>query len=623
MPLCLHQVQGGYYVKGFSKHGPLHNPYTYGYFEHVKHTGHVGGHVTCGGIVYQGGAFPDDVSTTPTSPRTCCRTRSIGARSSPTVRRSRRGYVGTLLETDDIWFRPIDCLTGPDGSVYVADWYDQRANHVIPEDTWDKTNGRIWKIVYRGTKPAGSFDVGQANERRVGRPVEQPECLAAARGPAHSVRAARSGRLAAAGENSSSRTTDEPLALEALWALYASGRWNDELALALARSSQAPTCGPGPCACSATSRASCPRPFASGWFAWPPTTPARSSAANWLARPSDSLPPMRCRSSRSYCAAARTPPTRTFRCLLWWAIEDKAVSQPDAVLQLLAESDAWQLPLVRDTIIERLARRYMAERNEAGYAACARLLALAPNRDEVRRIVAAMEKESSGQRLAQVPAPLSEPLAKLWRTDGADPTVTRLALRLGSAEAYASALARLADANEPAAVRLAFIAAVGQAGSQDAVAPLVAQLNASQPEPIRLAALAALAHFDDDAIAARPCSTATQDFSGTLRSRALDILCSRKSWSQALLDAVAAGKIDPKDVSVEQIRQMLAHDDARLAAAIETRWGKIRPATPGEKQAYVPVLGRVLEPRHGRPGRGARLVHQALRHLPHVVRRGK
>ena len=33
--VCLHQVQGGYYIKGFSKHGPLHNPFTYGYFEHA------------------------------------------------------------------------------------------------------------------------------------------------------------------------------------------------------------------------------------------------------------------------------------------------------------------------------------------------------------------------------------------------------------------------------------------------------------------------------------------------------------------------------------------------------------------------------------------------------------
>ena len=31
----LHGVQGGYYWKSFGKHGPLHNPYAYGYFDHV------------------------------------------------------------------------------------------------------------------------------------------------------------------------------------------------------------------------------------------------------------------------------------------------------------------------------------------------------------------------------------------------------------------------------------------------------------------------------------------------------------------------------------------------------------------------------------------------------------
>ena len=31
----MHVIQGAYYVKNFSKHGPLHNPYAYGYYEHV------------------------------------------------------------------------------------------------------------------------------------------------------------------------------------------------------------------------------------------------------------------------------------------------------------------------------------------------------------------------------------------------------------------------------------------------------------------------------------------------------------------------------------------------------------------------------------------------------------
>src|SRR5262249_48002108 len=60
--------------------------------------------------------------------------------------------------------------------------------------------------------------------------------------------------------------------------------------------------------------------------------------------------------------------------LLWWAIEDKATSDWPRMMSLLAPQQVWRLPLVEGTIVERLARRYLAEKSELGYAACARLL---------------------------------------------------------------------------------------------------------------------------------------------------------------------------------------------------------------------------------------------------------
>ncbi len=188
--VCLHQVQGGYYVKGFSKHGPLHNPYTYGYFEHCPHTGHSGGHVTCGGIVYQGGAWPEAFDGAYIGANLLSNAIYYSA-FEPQGSTFKTRYVGTLLETDDIWFRPIDCLTGPDGSVYVADWYDKRANHVIPEDTWDKTNGRIWRIVHRDSPPVERPDLGAQDEHGAGGSVGARERLVSPRGAANSFRAAR------------------------------------------------------------------------------------------------------------------------------------------------------------------------------------------------------------------------------------------------------------------------------------------------------------------------------------------------------------------------------------------------------------------------------------------------
>jgi len=41
----------------------------------------------------------------------------------------------------------------------VADWYDKRAAHLDPIDNWDKTNGRVYKIEYQGTKQPEPFDL--------------------------------------------------------------------------------------------------------------------------------------------------------------------------------------------------------------------------------------------------------------------------------------------------------------------------------------------------------------------------------------------------------------------------------------------------------------------------------
>src|SRR5262249_31654310 len=141
----LHQVQGGYYIKGFGKHGPLHNPHSYGYFDHVPYKGFRGGHVTCGGIIYQGGALPTNFAGTyiAANPLANAVHWHILQRQGSSFTAH---FGGEFLVGNDTWFRPVDCLTGPDGALYIADWYDKRINHVDPVDNWDRSNGRIYKV---------------------------------------------------------------------------------------------------------------------------------------------------------------------------------------------------------------------------------------------------------------------------------------------------------------------------------------------------------------------------------------------------------------------------------------------------------------------------------------------
>jgi putative membrane-bound dehydrogenase-like protein len=75
--------------------------------------------------------------------------------------------AGNLLASDDEWTAPIQAEVGPDGQVWVIDWYNfivqhnptpagfetgRRAAYVTP--LRDKTHGRVWRVVHGGSPVA-------------------------------------------------------------------------------------------------------------------------------------------------------------------------------------------------------------------------------------------------------------------------------------------------------------------------------------------------------------------------------------------------------------------------------------------------------------------------------------
>jgi putative membrane-bound dehydrogenase-like protein len=93
-------------------------------------------------------------------------TRRVLEPSGPTFvsRRAERERDREFLASSDNWFHPVNLPTGPDGSLYVVDFYREFVEHPIyvanlearAATDWRRgaQHGRIWRIKRRGTSPA-------------------------------------------------------------------------------------------------------------------------------------------------------------------------------------------------------------------------------------------------------------------------------------------------------------------------------------------------------------------------------------------------------------------------------------------------------------------------------------
>ncbi len=584
----LHQVQGGYYIKNFGKHGALHNPHAYGYFDHVPYKGFKGGHVTCGGIVYRGNALPERFRDTYIAGNLLA-----NALYWHVLERKESSYTarhgGDFLIANDPWFRPIDCLTGPDGALYVADWYDERANHVDPVDNWDRSNGRIYKVVAQGTKPSEPIALSKLSSQALVQLLSHPNSWFV--GEARRLLAERRDPSVLPELLRLIRHERGQLALEALWALNVSGGFSDRLAEEFLQH---------------------PNEDVRAWTVRllgdaRRITPELRERFIELAR-SDSSPTVR---SQLACTCKRLPGADALPVvrellarsedvhdphiplLLWWAVESKAVSDRDAVLALFNTPDRWRLPLVTQVMIERIGRRYLAEGTDTDYQTCARLLRAAPGPKARELLVRGMEQALVGRRLDHVPAALEQPLADLER-ELPHPLWLRIAVRLGSDVAYRRLVKEVTDKGIAEAERgglITLLAEVNQ--SEECASALLAALTSAKSDTLRRAAINALAGLQTQSVPATLLDLYPK-CSPSIRGRIVSVLASRSFFAPHLLQAVDGGVIAPKDVPIDELRRIAAYKDEHLNKLIAKHWGTIAPETAGEKIAHFRHLAARL-----------------------------
>ncbi len=626
--LFWHAVQGGYYRKSFGKHGPLHNLYTYGYFPHVKHSGVTGGHIVLGGTIYDADAFPE------TFHRSFIGANFLGHSASwwrvkPRGSTFEAQQVGTLLDSNDTWFSPTDLALGPDGSIYISDFHDQRTAHPDPDAEWNRSNGRVYKIEAQNAKPMLGLDLERLSSAELVDHLTHPNgwySAQARRILAHrrdiSVHADLRRRIAQA--------TDEDSALQHLWALHVSGGLRDGVAVDLLNLTVPEYVRAWTIRLLGDRREVIPE-HAKQLISLARTDPSvvvRSQLAASAKRfPGNvALPILAALLQRDLDAQDPHIPL-----LIWWALESKAL--PDifeSVVELFTKPGMWNTSMKRDNA-QRLVRRYAAEGTTKGYDAALKLAGAAPAR-HLEAVVQALDQglAERGATLAglgqgglfeEVAAvkgePAREPERKYqaltaslrgwirnnWSAEPRDLNRTRLAVRAGVEEPYQAVLDVLRDPESREDRLIAMLDLLRDLGRPDCIPAVLKQFDLRHSTTVRLHTLDVLARFESADVSQRLLDSYPQASSAEKR-KIRGILLSRHATARAFLNAVDQSRFPAAAVAVSELRQLALYSDDEIDEQVRKHWGNIRPGTTEEKLAVMRRYRNDLNAGEGDPRRG-------------------
>ncbi len=591
----MHYAQGGYAEKTWGKHGPLTNPYAFGFFGHMKHEGFPErfSQTFC---IYDGGAFPEKYNHAVVAGN-ALHNRVVASQLIPDTSTFRTKDHPPLVLAKDRWFRPVDIKVGPDGSVYVADWYDSRLTHVDPRDNWHKSSGRIYRLKAKGTKPVQPFDLAKKSN------AELIDVLLTHRNKwfrheAIRVLGDRRDKSAIPQLRQIVMADSEERTLDALWALYVSGGFDNEVALKALDSKN---------------------PHVRRWAVRligdsKKTTPRVADELKDLAirEPEVEVRSQLASSARRLPAEQGLPITRELLghgsdindlhipLLLWWAVEAKCGDDRDAVLKMFADRKIWGLPMVDEYLIERLMRRYAMAGSPQDLQTCADLLALAPEAKHRAKLMAGLMEAFQGRQIASLPEALAKALDEYQKSLGGSGVA--LGLRRGDAKALTEALKVVANSKADMATRLAYIEILGQINQPKAIPTLSRLLRTTGATAINLAALKALENYNDPAIGRAIVSayySALLEEHG-VRATANRVLASRKDWALQFLGEVDAWRIKADTVAFDVVQQMAMHKDEKIDALIEKHWGKLGRKTPEEKVKQMARIEKLVKANRGK-----------------------
>ncbi|MFK7851702.1 MAG: PVC-type heme-binding CxxCH protein [Akkermansiaceae bacterium] len=569
-------IQGAHYTRQAGSH---FNPYTYENISTIADFSYEK-RAYCGAMVYLGGQWPSRYRDTfffgDIHMNRLRNEKFVRAGSGHRAEKN-----GDFLHSKDAWYRGLSPQYGPDGSVFICDWYDRIPCHQQRKFT-DRSNGRIYRIKYGNRDPVFVNLEAASSEELVANQLHQNDWMVrqsrrilAERGPDGAVHS----RLRKILEENS----DETRKLRVLWALHVTDGLSDDLMFKLlSQKSEYIRAWVIQLSCedknpsvrllkqflrmAAEDRSALVRRYL-------------ASAAARLDEDTRKKLLIALASRREDLADQNIPQ------LIWYAAEPVVARSPSFAIELLEESE---IPLLSRCIARRLS--------EGG------------NVDSVVRLVTAMHEYPSSKAADvmegmngslkgdhRIDPPdgwaklytrysrsndkrLVDEAKKLGANFGEEAVIAELRSKIESArsndEQKREALERFVDLNYP--------------GVSDLLIELL-----EEPGPLREMALKKLAKFPTG-WQPQTLVDRYQGFSEKEKQACIQTLVSNRKATEALLDAVDSKKIPLENLSAQVVRQVQGLNVEEMNRWLSRHWGSVKKSSKkkqSEMAEYRKFLG--------------------------------
>ena len=540
-----------------------------------------------------------------------------------------------FLSANDAWFMPVAQKTGPDGCLYILDWYDQY--HCYQDARRDpagieRAKGRLYRVRYKDTPRAPKFDLAKETDdqliERLGSPNvyfrDIAQRLLAERSTADSTK-----KLTALLGDFAIPRKHRLHALFALAGMKGDTRESASLFNGEHQDSTFRAWGRRILFDDVEFRGLLDMAFGfvstDDWAKelYDPSPDVRLQSVIGLAKLRTVAPVM----EGLLELLVRSEADPLIPRIIWQNLHPRLEEHAGEFLTILQKRDYLKSKAVI-ALLPRIAERIIGRSDPNGLSdpdpkPIIDLFTILESRDIAASrqcLVLLASRVQSGEiptlRLERLRSQLGPVIAKYVLSEYAHPLgldAALLAVSWKDPTAIGYVRETFVTSGLDPELRLAALKALISAGDESVLDSVATELSAkTKPSPgakgLSLAdfhgqVLAALGRLDDSKVA-DVVLRAFPALELDVQPRAIELLTQRAAWAKALLAAIGKKQISPEVLGVNQVRKLLASRDPELIQAVEAKWGKLREERNPRRDAVIAQMRAHIRQNAGDPLKG-------------------